>query len=144
MEKRRIVLLGATGYTGQRVLRELLARSEKPTLVGRHRTKMLAVADRFEAELPVAEVDVTSTADLTRVLEPSDVVVSTVGPFMQLGMATVTAAAQVGAHYLDSTGREPSSGASSSWTAWRPPGERPSCPPSATTMCRVTSPARSP
>jgi hypothetical protein len=27
---------------------------------------MLAVADRFEADLPVAEVDVTSTADLTR------------------------------------------------------------------------------
>ena len=68
MEKRRIVLLGATGYTGQRVLRELLVRGEQPTLVGRNRTKMLAVADRFEAELPVAEVDVTSTADLTRVL----------------------------------------------------------------------------
>ncbi|MDQ3943873.1 MAG: saccharopine dehydrogenase NADP-binding domain-containing protein [Actinomycetota bacterium] len=104
MEKRRIVLLGATGYTGQRVLRELLTRGEKPTLVGRNRTKMLAVADRFEAELPVAEVDVTSTADLTRVLEPAHVVISTVGPFMQLGTATVTAAARVGAHYLDSTG----------------------------------------
>lgn len=104
MEKRRIVLLGATGYTGQRVLRELLARGEEPTLVGRNRTKMLAVADRFQAELPVAAVDVTSTADLTGLLEPTDVVVSTVGPFMQLGLATVTAAAQVGAHYLDSTG----------------------------------------
>jgi hypothetical protein len=32
---------------------------------------MLAVADRFEADLPVAEVDVTSTADLTPLLEPS-------------------------------------------------------------------------
>jgi hypothetical protein len=31
---------------------------------------MLAVADRLE-DLPVAEVDVTSTADLTRLLEPS-------------------------------------------------------------------------
>jgi short subunit dehydrogenase-like uncharacterized protein len=60
--------LGATGYTGQRVLRELLARGEEPTLVGRNRTKMLALADRFEADLPVAEVDVTSTADLARLL----------------------------------------------------------------------------
>jgi len=102
--KRRIVLLGATGYTGKRVLRELLARGEQPTLVGRNRTKMLAVADRLEAELPAIEVDVTSTADLTRLLGPSDVVVSTVGPFMQLGIPTVTAAAQAGAHYLDSTG----------------------------------------
>ena len=100
-------MLGATGYTGQRVLRELLARGEEPTLVGRNRTKMLALADRLEAELPVAEVEVTSTADLAGLLEPSDVVLSTVGPFMQLGMATVTAAAQAGAHYLDSTGEPP-------------------------------------
>ncbi|MCT9083966.1 saccharopine dehydrogenase NADP-binding domain-containing protein [Streptomyces fulvoviolaceus] len=107
MEKRRIVLLGATGYTGQRVLGKLLARGEKPTLVGRSRTRMLALADRFEAELAVAEVDVTSAADLTRLLEPSDVVLSTVGPFMQLGMATVTAAARAGAHYFDSTGEGP-------------------------------------
>ena len=91
MDKRRILLLGATGYTGQRVLRELLARRQAPTLVGRNRTKMLALADRLEADLP-------------RLLEPSDVVLSTVGPFMQLGMATVTAAAQAGAHYLDSAG----------------------------------------
>jgi hypothetical protein len=104
VDKRRILLLGATGYTGQRVLRELLARGQAPTLVGRTRTKMLALADRLEAELPVAEVEVTSTADLARLLEPSDVVLSTVGPFMQLGMATVTAAAQAGAHYLDSAG----------------------------------------
>ncbi|MDQ0836188.1 short subunit dehydrogenase-like uncharacterized protein [Streptomyces achromogenes] len=104
MEKRRVVLLGATGYTGQRVLRELLARGEKPTLAGRSRTRMLTLADRFEADLPVAEVDITSTAELTRLLQPSDVVVSTIGPFMRLGIAAVTAAARVGAHYLDSTG----------------------------------------
>ncbi|MFF0018902.1 saccharopine dehydrogenase NADP-binding domain-containing protein [Streptomyces sp. NPDC005374] len=104
MEKRRIVLLGATGYTGQRVLRELLARGEKPTLAGRSRTRMLTLADRFEADLPVAEVDVTSTADLTRLVEPGDVVVSTIGPFMRLGTAAVTAAARAGAHYFDSTG----------------------------------------
>lgn len=104
VESRRIVLLGATGYTGQRVLRELLVRGAEPTLVGRNRAKMLAVADRFEADLPVAEVDVTSATDLSRLLEPSDVVVSTVGPFMQLGTATVTAAARAGTHYLDSTG----------------------------------------
>ena len=104
MEKRRIVLLGATGYTGQRVLLELLARGEQPTLAGRNRTKMLALAGRFETDLPVAEVDVASTADLARLLDRSDVVLSTVGPFMQLGIATVTAAAQAGAHYLDSSG----------------------------------------
>jgi short-subunit dehydrogenase len=66
VERRRIVLLGATGYTGQRVLRELLARGEEPALIGRNRTKMQALADHFEVDLPVAEVDVTSTADLAQ------------------------------------------------------------------------------
>jgi hypothetical protein len=107
VEKRRILLLGATGYTGQRVLRELLARGQAPTLVGRTRTKMLALAGHLEADLPVAEVELTSTADLARLLEPTDVVLSTVGPFLQLGMATVTAAAQAGAHYLDAAGEGP-------------------------------------
>lgn len=68
---------------------------------------MLALADRFEAELPVAEVDHTSSAHLTRLLGPGDVVVSTVGPFMQLGIGTVAAAARAGAHYFDSTGEGP-------------------------------------
>ncbi|WNM34770.1 saccharopine dehydrogenase NADP-binding domain-containing protein [Streptomyces sp. Li-HN-5-11] len=104
MRKRRIVLLGATGYTGQRVLRDLLARGEEPTLAGRNRSKMLAVAERLEARPHVAEVDVSSVEDLMLLLEPGDVVVSTIGPFMRLGMPTVTAAARVGAHYLDSTG----------------------------------------
>jgi uncharacterized protein YbjT (DUF2867 family) len=44
MDKRRIVLLGATGFTGQRVLDELLARGELPTLVGRSRGRLLALA----------------------------------------------------------------------------------------------------
>ncbi|MDI9940498.1 saccharopine dehydrogenase NADP-binding domain-containing protein [Rhodococcus opacus] len=104
MERRRIVLLGATGYTGQRVLRELLARGETPTLGGRNRTKMVALADRFEANIPLAQVDITSTGDLARLLEPTDVVISTVGPFVRLGLATVTTAVQAGAHYFDSTG----------------------------------------
>jgi hypothetical protein len=49
-------------------------------------------------------VDVTSLGDLERVFTSNDVVLSTVGPFMKLGLATVTAAAHAGAHYLDSTG----------------------------------------
>ncbi|MFF5308449.1 saccharopine dehydrogenase NADP-binding domain-containing protein [Streptomyces massasporeus] len=105
--KRRIVLLGATGYTGQRVLRELLARGEKPTLAGRSRTRMLALADTFEAELPVFEVDATSASDFARLLEPSDVVLSTVGPFTHVGMVPVAAAARAGAHYFDSAGEGP-------------------------------------
>lgn len=107
VDKRRIVLLGATGFTGRRVLRELIARGETPTLVGRSRAKLLALCEDLHTDLHVIEADATSTADLTRIVERTDVVVSTVGPFTQLGLPTVTAAARAGAHYLDSTGEPP-------------------------------------
>jgi hypothetical protein len=104
MTGRRIVLLGATGFTGNRVLRKLLAAGQTPTLMGRNGAKMSAAAAHFGVELPVVEVDMMSTADLERVFTSNDVVLSTVGPFMKLGLATVTAAAHAGAQYLDSTG----------------------------------------
>jgi short subunit dehydrogenase-like uncharacterized protein len=47
VERRRIGLLGATGYTGQRVLRELLTRSEEPTLVGRPQRLVQLPLDLF-------------------------------------------------------------------------------------------------
>jgi uncharacterized protein YbjT (DUF2867 family) len=64
VERRRIGLLGATGYTGQRVLREL-------PVVGRNRSRCWPWPIASKRDLPVAEMDVTSTADLTRLLEPS-------------------------------------------------------------------------
>lgn len=104
MDERRIVLLGATGYTGRRVLRELLGRGQRPTLVGRSAAKMTRVATDLGAELPVVEADVTSLPAMERILTSNDVVVSTVGPFLKLGVATATAAARAGASYFDSTG----------------------------------------
>jgi short subunit dehydrogenase-like uncharacterized protein len=87
MTGRRIVLLGATGFTGNRVYRKLLGARQTPTLVGRNGAKMSAAAAHLGVELPVVEVDMTSTADLERVFTSNDVVLSTVGPFVKLGLA---------------------------------------------------------
>jgi hypothetical protein len=62
------------------------------------------MADLLGADPPIVEVDTTAARDIARTLDANDVVVSTVGPFMQLGIPAITAAAQAGAHYLDSTG----------------------------------------
>ena len=104
MSKRRIVLVGATGYTGNKVLVELLAKGEQPTLAGRNEERMMALAESHGANLPVAAVDVSSSDSLRQLFTDSDVVISTVGPFMKLGLKTVTAAAHAGSHYLDSSG----------------------------------------
>src|SRR4051812_38929931 len=104
MDRRRIVLLGATGFTRGRVLRELLRRGERPPLVGGSAAKLAALGESRGSELPVVGADATSAPDMKLLLTPNDVVVSTVGPFLKLGMPAVTAAARAGAHYLDSAG----------------------------------------
>jgi short subunit dehydrogenase-like uncharacterized protein len=48
--------------------------------------------------------DIAQPASIRALLEPGDVLISTVGPFARWGEAAVTAAIEAGAHYLDSTG----------------------------------------
>jgi short subunit dehydrogenase-like uncharacterized protein len=54
------------------------------------------------AETHVA--DVSDPSSIRAALNPGDVIVSTVGPFLRWGNAAVEAAIDAGAHYLDSTG----------------------------------------
>ncbi len=103
--RRRIVLLGATGYTGQRVLRELLARDEEPTLIGRNPGQDAG----GRGALRGGPAGGRGGRHLGRPMSPGCWTQTTwssrtVGPFMRLGSATATAAAEAGAHYLDSTG----------------------------------------
>ena len=98
----RIVVLGASGYTGRLTVDALLGRGLKPVLAGRSPSKLREVADR--SDLEVAEVDLSRPASLARVLRRGDVLLSTVGPFARWGEPAVAAAIQAGAHYLDSNG----------------------------------------
>jgi short subunit dehydrogenase-like uncharacterized protein len=104
----RIVLFGATGYTGRLVAAALVARGADPLLAARDRKRTEALA----AELAgpggpppeVAEADVHRPESVRALVERGDVLVSTVGPFARWGSAAVEAAIAAGAHYLDSTG----------------------------------------
>ncbi len=102
----RIVVFGATGYTGERTARELVARGARPVLAGRsaERLEHLA-ADLGGLETRVADIGRPQT--VTDLVESGDVLLSTVGPFSQWGDPAVEAAIQREALYLDSTG-EPS------------------------------------
>jgi short subunit dehydrogenase-like uncharacterized protein len=102
----RIVLLGATGYTGARTAEALVARGARPVLAGRNPDKLAALAARLGG-LDTARADVTDPAAVRALLEPGDVLVTTVGPFLRLGEPAVAAAVEAGAVYLDSTGEPP-------------------------------------
>ncbi|MFF5635950.1 saccharopine dehydrogenase NADP-binding domain-containing protein [Streptomyces sp. NPDC012825] len=99
----RIILLGATGYTGDLVLDALLRRGVRPTVAGRDPAALAALAER-SGGLDHLVVDAATPDDLRKHLRRGDVLITTVGPFERFGLPVAQAAADEGAHYLDSSG----------------------------------------
>ena len=102
----RIVLFGATGYTGGRTAEAMAARGLRPVLAGRDPARLEALATRLGG-LDTERADVSDTWSVAALVGPGDVLVSTVGPFAKLGGPAVSAAVEAGAIYLDSTGEPP-------------------------------------
>src|SRR5579864_3108749 len=108
----RIVLYGATGYTGGLTARAMVVSGARPVLAGRDRGRLDAAAARLSQESggPELETAVAGTegpGPLRQLLGAGDVLVSTAGPFMKIGRPIVAAAVDAGAVYLDSTGEPP-------------------------------------
>ncbi len=108
-----IVLFGATGFTGG-LTAEYLARHAPARLrwaiAGRNlaklekvRESLAAIDPRLEAmELVVA--DAADQAELEKVVSRGKVVITTVGPYVELGEPLVAACAATGTDYVDLTG----------------------------------------
>jgi short subunit dehydrogenase-like uncharacterized protein len=99
----RIVVFGATGYTGDLTARALVARGARPILAARTEARVRALAEELGG-LEWAVADVERPESVRALVERGDVLVSTVGPFARWGGPAVEAAIATGAHYLDSTG----------------------------------------
>src|SRR3954471_11128225 len=102
----RIVLFGATGYTGELTARELAGIGERPVLAARSEARVRALAEELGG-LEWATADVGRPQSVRALVERGDVLVSCVGPFQRWGVPAVEAAIDAGAHYLDSTGETP-------------------------------------
>ena len=106
MSTARIVLYGATGYTGGLVLEALAGSGIPLVLAGRSPSRLRPLAERHDAEVVVADASAPD-GTMAETLEAGNVLVSTVGPFSVLGAPVVEAAVRAGAHYVDSTGEGP-------------------------------------
>ena len=103
----RIVLFGATGYTGRLTAAALVAAGAKPLLAGRSRASLEGLATELGGDLDIATADVGDPPSVRALLEPGDVMLSTVGPFRRWGAVAVEAAIEAGCPYIDSTGEPP-------------------------------------
>jgi short subunit dehydrogenase-like uncharacterized protein len=106
-ESSRIVLFGATGYTGRLVAEALVERGLKPVLAARGEDKLASLAEELGGGLETRVADVREPRTISDLVGRGDVLVSTVGPFLRFGAPAAAAAATHGAHYLDSTGEPP-------------------------------------
>src|SRR5918999_5554907 len=103
----RIILFGATGYTGRLTAAALVQRGHNPILAGRSAARLSDLAWKRGIHSEIAVADASCDASLERLLSRGDVMISTVGPFLRWGDSPVRAAMDRGAHYLDSNGEPP-------------------------------------
>jgi short subunit dehydrogenase-like uncharacterized protein len=99
----RVVIFGATGYTGRLTAEASVARGDRPVLAARTKSKVEALAAELGG-LETAVADISDPASVRALLEPGDAIVATVGPFVRWGDVAAEAAVAAGARYLDSTG----------------------------------------
>ena len=104
----RIVLFGATGYTGDltaRALVEPVATARSWPAAREHKARA-----RWPRSSAASTTPSRTSAGRSRsrdLVERDDVLVTTVGPFARWGEPALRAAVDKGAHYLDSTGEPP-------------------------------------
>jgi short subunit dehydrogenase-like uncharacterized protein len=99
----RIVLFGATGYTGRLTAERLVALGERPLLAGRSEEKLASLAGDL-GDLEWQRADVFRRNSVFDLVSEGDVLLSTVGPFAKWGEPAVGATIAARGTYLDSTG----------------------------------------
>jgi short subunit dehydrogenase-like uncharacterized protein len=100
----RIVLFGATGYTGKLTAEALVERGAKPVLAARGAGRLDALVTELGGDLETGVADASRPETVRELVGEGDVLVTTVGPFARFGEPALAAAVAGPATYLDSTG----------------------------------------
>lgn len=110
MNKKPVVVYGASGYTG-RLVCEYLREFNIPFIAaGRSAEKIEAAMKSNVAGIETATYEVVEVAHsvkaLTELFNGASVVLNTVGPFAKFGPEVVEACLASGCHYTDTTGEQ--------------------------------------
>ncbi len=108
---RKILIYGASGYTGKLVAESLAQRNIPFYFAGRTRSRLedaLKVVEERHGAPVDAEIVTASNSpeELMPLFEKVEVVINVSGPFMQIGWPIVETALAAGCHYLDTTGEQ--------------------------------------
>lgn len=99
-----VVVYGATGFTG-RLAAHAVERAGMPmVLAGRNRDSLEELSRELGGEHEIAVASHDDPDALSWMLAGTAALISTAGPFMEVGELVVAAAVERGVHYVDSTG----------------------------------------
>lgn len=98
----RIMIYGATGYTGKLVAQEAKRQGLNPLLAGRSAAKLKAVAEPLGFEWRAVALE--DSAALDAALSEVQAVLHIAGPFSQTSKPMLDACLRTKRHYLDITG----------------------------------------
>ena len=102
MSAARLVIYGATGYTGELIAREAVRRGLRPMLAGRSEATVAALAQELGCEYRIASLEDPGALD--RALQGAAVTMHCAGPFSATSAPMVAACLRQRSHYLDITG----------------------------------------
>lgn len=95
----RLMIYGATGYTGRMAAQHATAAGLDPVLAGRDALRLAALAAELGVDHRPFALDDAATVDAA--LHGVSVVLNCAGPFMRTAQPLLAAAIQCGVHYLD-------------------------------------------
>lgn len=109
-----IIIHGATGYTGRRVVRHLASKYPdlRIGICGRNKNKLIAVAEEIGWDeskcqdylLVVSDANSAKEGELVSVFSKAKVVIACAGPYRQCGLPILKAAIDARCDYLDLCG----------------------------------------
>ena len=102
MSKKRWMIYGANGYTGELIAREAARKGLKPILAGRNETAIPELAGQLGLECRVFGIG--ESGAMARHLDDVDLVLHCAGPFSATSRPMIEACLLSKTHYLDITG----------------------------------------
>ncbi|HLO37449.1 MAG TPA: saccharopine dehydrogenase NADP-binding domain-containing protein, partial [Lacibacter sp.] len=102
MQKDKVLLYGANGYTGELIARYANEYNITPVLAGRNETTIRALAERLQ--LPFRIFSLNDANELQQQLQDVAVVIHAAGPFSATATQMVEACIATNTHYIDING----------------------------------------
>lgn len=105
-----IILYGATGFTGRRAVayfQEFAPISVRWAIAGRNEEKLLELKEELNLTVDVLIADALNAEDIDILVQQTEVLLTTAGPYAIYGSNLVASCAKNGVHYVDITGESP-------------------------------------